>query len=69
MHCSTASNCIAGSLQVVSREPQSLGGGVSPHPVQGELVLGEEQPDLQERLLAVAQVGSRFEGAAWVSAV
>lgn len=65
IHCCSAANCVTsilpGSLQVVSREPQSLGGGVSSHSVQGELLPGEEQPDLQERLLAVAQVDSCFQ--------
>lgn len=69
IHCCIAANCITsilpGSLQVVSREPQSLGGGVSSHSVQGELLPGEEQPDLQERLLAVAQVDSCFQRTAW----
>lgn len=51
---------LSGSLQVVPRKPQSLRGGVSAHSVQRELLPGEEQPDLQEWLLAVAQVNSCF---------
>lgn len=47
----------AGDLQVVSWSPEPFGGRVSTDSVQGELLPGEEQPDLQERLLAVTQVG------------
>lgn len=49
-----------GYLQVVSRNPEPLGGGDSTDSVQRELLPGEEQPDLQERLLAVTQVDIRF---------
>lgn len=47
----------AGDLQVVSWSPEPFGGRVSTDSLQRELLPGEEQPDLQERLLAVTQVG------------
>lgn len=46
-------------LQVVPWSPEPLRGRESPDPVQGELLLGEEQPDLPERLLALTQVDTR----------
>lgn len=67
--CCIVTNCVTSvhpaSLQVVPREPQSLGGRVSSHFVQREFVPGSEQPDLQERLLAFTQVGSCFSEDCW----
>lgn len=48
-----------GHLQVVSWNPEPLGGRGSADSVQGELLPGEEQPDLPERLLALTQVDTR----------
>ena len=45
-----------GLLQVVPWNAESLGGRKSTDSVQGELLPGEEQPDLQERLLTLTQV-------------
>lgn len=45
-----------GHLQVVPWNPEPLGGRDSADSVQGELLPGEEQPDLPERLLALTQV-------------
>lgn len=43
-------------LQVVPRSSEPLGGRESTDSVQGELLPGEEQPDLPERLLSLTQV-------------
>lgn len=48
-----------GLLQVVPWNAESLGGRKSTDSVQGELLPGEEQPDLQERLLTLTQVDAR----------
>lgn len=50
---------LRGFLQVVSRNPEPLRSRDSTDSVQGELLPGEEQPDLQERLLAITQVDTR----------
>lgn len=47
---------LPGNLQVVPWNPEPLGGRGSTDSVQGELLPGEEQPDLLERLLALTQV-------------
>lgn len=46
----------SGHLQVVPWSAEPLGGRDSADSVQGELLPGEEQPDLPERLLALTQV-------------
>lgn len=46
----------AGHLQMVPWIPEPFGGRVSTDSVQGELISGEEQPVMPERLLSVTQV-------------
>lgn len=46
----------AGHLQVVPWDPEPLRSRDSTDSVQGELLPGEKQPDLQDRLLSLTQV-------------
>lgn len=51
---------LSAHLQMVPRSPEPLGGRESADSMQGELLPGEKQPDLPQRLLTVAQVDTLY---------